>query len=77
MCDDYWDINEAKVVCRQLGFSGASSAKTSAAYGQGIGPTLLDDLKCTGSERYLWDCPHGGWGVEDCSHSEDAGVVCY
>ena len=38
ICDDTWDINDANVACKQLGFTGASSASTSAAHGQGSGP---------------------------------------
>ena len=26
VCDDYWDLNDAKVACRQLGFSNAVRA---------------------------------------------------
>ena len=76
VCDDYWDLNDAHVVCRQLGFPSASSAPPSAQYGQGTDPMWLDDVQCNGGEASLFDCTHRGWGVVGCSHTEDASVVC-
>jgi len=76
VCDDYWDINDAHVVCRQLGFSNASSAPHSARYGQGSDPIWLDDVECQGAEASLFHCIHDGWGNENCGHGEDASVVC-
>ena len=37
VCDDYWDIRDAEVVCRQLGFARASSAESFAHFGSGFG----------------------------------------
>ena len=51
-------------------------ARTSAYYGQGIGPILLSGVRCTGFETSLFDCPHAGIETSNCGHSLDAGVKC-
>ena len=74
VCDDGWDLNDANVVCRMLGFEGAVEATSRASFGQGTVPILLDDVACTGNENSILDCQYNS--IDNCVHSEDAGVIC-
>jgi len=76
ICDDYWDINDANVVCRQLNFESACEAVRYAGFGIGSGPIWLDDVNCYGSEQYITECIYRGWNNSNCVHREDAGVRC-
>ncbi|XP_072016975.1 scavenger receptor cysteine-rich domain superfamily protein-like [Amphiura filiformis] len=76
ICDDGWDINDAKVVCRQLGFADANATRCCGHFSHGIGSIFLDDLSCVGTEEKISDCNHRGWEQHNCAHTEDAGVIC-
>ena len=76
VCDDGWDTADATVVCRQLGYYSSVTAYRSAHYGQGIGPIWLSRLSCFGNESNLTDCNQLSVGTKNCTHSDDASVVC-
>ena len=76
VCDDGWDIQDAHVVCRQLGYASAISALPMANFGPGRGIIWLDNVNCLGNESSIGECLHPGWAINNCDHMEDASVVC-
>uniref|UniRef100_A0A8C2CR82 Lysyl oxidase homolog n=1 Tax=Cyprinus carpio TaxID=7962 RepID=A0A8C2CR82_CYPCA len=76
ICDDDFTLANAHVLCHHLGFVEALSWSHSAKYGPGTGKIWLDNVMCGGSENSIEKCVSRGWGNSDCTHQEDAGVVC-
>ncbi|XP_067248164.1 scavenger receptor cysteine-rich type 1 protein M130-like [Chanodichthys erythropterus] len=76
VCDDFWDLADAAVVCRELDCGEPIDALGDAHFGPGSGPIWMSYVMCTGSESTLKNCGSGGWGRSNCNHNKDAGVIC-
>lgn len=70
---DQWDIRDANVVCKQLGYSGAQGLKIFDV--SDSEPLWMNNVHCTGRENTLWACPFSGWGHAHTT-GHDAGVSC-
>ncbi|XP_070188952.1 neurotrypsin-like [Littorina saxatilis] len=89
VCDDNFDVNDARVVCRMLGYSELHVplrmdvflaslqplVRGTAAYGQWTGSILMDDVNCVGTETSLSQCSFVT--NHNCGHSEDVGIDCH
>ena len=76
VCYHHWDLRDANVVCRQLGFKGALSATSSAGFGKGKRNILMDNVHCAGNESSLTECEHSAGPLKYCRRNKLAGVVC-
>ncbi|XP_062509168.1 deleted in malignant brain tumors 1 protein-like [Corticium candelabrum] len=76
VCDNGWDLVDARVVCRQLGFSDAILSLTGSSFGEGNGSIWMDNVECSGVEPRLEYCFFSGWGDNSCDHTEESGVIC-
>ena len=54
-----------------------AQAYTSAFFGEGNGPVLLDYVNCNGDEASLLNCELVNTILDPCDHSSDAGVDCF
>ena len=61
-----------------LGYEDAVCGVTSAGFGsaESAVPILMDNMLCRGSEEALDHCDFNVWLNHDCTHREDAGVIC-
>ena len=77
VCDNGWDLNDAEVVCRELGYGPAISARHETFYGQGSDHILFDNASCLGTERTISECRYGGWRIGNCyNESAVASIKC-
>ena len=53
-----------------------SEPRLGSFFGRGRGPIFLENVNCIGTELRLTNCTNSGVGMRDCSHLDDAGVVC-
>ncbi|XP_045183623.2 deleted in malignant brain tumors 1 protein-like [Mercenaria mercenaria] len=73
ICDDSFDIREAKVLCRMMNLS-ATMYFPGARYGHGIGPIFADRLSCIGYETHIRECSFVTNTL--CYHSRDVSIIC-
>ena len=41
-----------------------------------IGQIWLDNVDCSSGDEILEDCDFNDWGINNCHHYDDVGVVC-
>ncbi|XP_072123049.1 scavenger receptor cysteine-rich type 1 protein M130-like [Mobula birostris] len=71
-----WDLDDATVVCRELGCGKAVDAPSKAHFGAGSGFVVTQDVQCNGNEATLRECKSSTWNHYAWPHSNDAGVIC-
>ena len=71
----HWDLQNANVVCRQLGYDGALQSLRYTEFGRRTGQAWLKYLDCTGNETLVSQCPLR-WRTHRCGDYYNAGVVC-
>ncbi|XP_064139127.1 CD5 antigen-like isoform X1 [Loxodonta africana] len=77
VCKAGWNLQAAKVVCRQLGCGKATLTRGNCKRAtQGQGPIWLNQVSCSGKELTIQDCPSRPWGKNNCTHDEDTWVHC-
>ncbi|XP_040297148.1 scavenger receptor cysteine-rich type 1 protein M130-like isoform X1 [Bufo bufo] len=79
VCGYFWGVNEATIVCIQLGCGGTHEDERQAkvaSFGAGSGKVWLSHVKCSGAESAIWECNHPMWGIDRCGHKNDVGVIC-
>ncbi|KAK6179250.1 hypothetical protein SNE40_011654 [Patella caerulea] len=74
VCDHNWSQTNTRVACKELGFDDGVRACCRAF---SVSETaVMENVKCTGSESRLRDCPHGNPHTKNC-YSNNVELICY
>ena len=82
VCDTSFDILDAHVICKMMGFNTSIIALTNSVAHEiyGTSPSgsnfVLDNLDCSGMENSVFQCPVTGELSDACEASQIAGVKC-
>ena len=86
ICSSGWDIKDARVACRQLGYADAVAATIESSFGRGRGSIWLSNFRCNGFENKISECGSSNWGnpssyclqyaTTSTSYHGVAGAVC-
>ncbi|XP_029301077.1 LOW QUALITY PROTEIN: scavenger receptor cysteine-rich type 1 protein M130-like [Cottoperca gobio] len=75
VCEADFDLQDAEVVCRELG-CGAPSVLQGALYGEVEAPRWTKEFQCGGHESALLDCRSSGSDRNTCSPGKAVGLTC-
>ncbi len=75
VCLNGFDLTDANVACRQLGYGSALQVSAYIEVESGD-DYWLENLQCDGSESQLCECPSNGIGQETCGEFEGVAVTC-
>ena len=82
VCDTSFDILDAHVICKMMGFNTSIVALTNSAAHEiyGTSPSgsnfVLDNLDCSGKENSVFECRLTGELSDNCEATQIAGVKC-
>jgi len=80
VCDDGFGQKEADTACRAMKYRAARSYKSFSqeknSFNANSGDIILDDVKCSSTEKSLFDCKSRKWGESNCNHNEDIVLEC-
>ncbi|XP_067665055.1 uncharacterized protein [Haliotis asinina] len=81
VCDSGWDDNDAKVLCRSMGYRDGSALSGSKLSPYTYNPPLYTlrsrtNLNCSGSEANIFNCTNQQ-RRRDCNNKRFASAICY
>uniref|UniRef100_A0A8C9S0X0 SRCR domain-containing protein n=1 Tax=Scleropages formosus TaxID=113540 RepID=A0A8C9S0X0_SCLFO len=76
VCDADFDLQDAEVVCRQLGCGIPAKVLGGSAFGKGGHQMWTEEIQCTGNESNVYSCPKSSTKKQNCSHDDSVGLVC-